>query len=65
MSYDYSASMPHNPVKPVAGYPGASRVRRVLGLVAFMVVMLLMAEMLRMGARPHPHGAAKEKAVLF
>jgi hypothetical protein len=66
MSHDYPASLPQDSVQPG---PGHTRLRRFLGLIAFMVVMLLMAEMLRMGARPHPHGASahveKGEAVLF
>jgi hypothetical protein len=58
VSRDYSANLPRDTVQSDPGRTGASRLRRFLGLIAFMVVMLLMAEMLRMGARPHPHGAS-------
>jgi hypothetical protein len=59
VSDDYSKSLPQDPVQPMLHRPGRrgpSRLRRILALVAFIAVMLLMAEMLRMGARPHPHG---------
>jgi hypothetical protein len=55
VSDDYSANLPHDQGQPVAVRAGQSRLRRILALVAFVAIMLLMAEMLRMGAKPHPH----------